>query len=149
MTHWLDTAFSPWGWLVVALVLGALEILAPGAFMIWLAGAALATAVVVGLVDPAWQVQLAIFAAFAVASVLLARRGFRRHPIVSDDPSLNRRGERLIGETVTVVEPIRGGAGRVRVGDSPWMATGPDMEAGATARIVAVDGARLHVERIG
>lgn len=40
-----DLIFTHWGWFILALALGALEIAAPGAFMIWLAAAALATGV--------------------------------------------------------------------------------------------------------
>lgn len=137
--------FTPWGWFVLALALGALEIAAPGAFMIWLAGAALATGLL-ALLGLGWELQLAAFAILAIASVLGGRSYLRRHPPRSTDPSLNRRGDRMIGEVVTVTEAIRDGQGRVQVGDGPWLAAGPDMPVGARARIVAVDGNRLHVE---
>lgn len=138
--------FTYWGWFVLALLLGALEIASPGAFMIWLAGAALATGVLTLLLGLGWELQLVAFAVLAVAAVLAGRVYLRRHPIRSADPPLNRRADRLVGEVVTVAEAIRHGQGRVQVGDSPWIAAGPDMAAGARARIVSVDGNRLHVE---
>lgn len=144
---WLDgLLFTPWGWFILALVLAGLEIIAPGAFMIWLAGAALATGVL-ALLGIGWQLQLVAFALLAVASVVVGRNFLRRHPTPSSDELLNRRGARLIGEVVTVVEAIEGGEGRVQVGDSPWLASGPDLPVGSRVRIYHVEGSKLHVER--
>ena len=42
--------------------------------------------------------------------------------------------------------PIAGGQGRIRVDDSVWRITGPDAPAGASVRVVRVDGATLVVE---
>jgi membrane protein implicated in regulation of membrane protease activity len=72
------------------------------------------------------------------------------HPGVSvtDQPGLNRRGHQLIGRIATVSEAIDGGRGRVRIGDTVWTAEGPDLPAGAAARIVAADGAVLGVEPV-
>jgi membrane protein implicated in regulation of membrane protease activity len=138
--------FTPWGWFILAILLACLEIAAPGAFMIWLAGAALATGLLTLLPGVGWEVQLAVFALLAIASVVGGRSYLARHPTPSADELLNRRAARLVGELVTVVEPIRGGEGRVQLGDSPWLAAGPDMPAGARARILRVEGSRLHVE---
>ena len=141
-----DLLFTHWGWFIVALALAVLEIMAPGAFMIWLAAAALATGLMTLVYGFGWQLQLLAFACLAIASVLIGRTYFRKQPLRSTDPALNRRADRLLGEVVTVSEAIQGGAGRVQVGDSPWPAAGPDMPAGARVRIVRVDGNRLHVE---
>lgn len=137
--------FTPWAWFVAALVLAGLEIVAPGVFMIWLAAAAAVTGVI-ALTGIGWELQLVVFAVLAVASVIAGRNWLRRHPSASSDPSLNRRDRRLVGQVVTVVEAIRDGEGRVRVGDSPWLASGPDTDAGARVRIVAVEGATVLVE---
>lgn len=70
------------------------------------------------------------------------------HPSVSrsDEPDLNRRGAQLIGRTVTVVEPIEAGRGKVQIADTVWTAEGPESPLGAQARVVAVDGVVLRVE---
>ncbi|MFP5434632.1 MAG: NfeD family protein, partial [Alphaproteobacteria bacterium] len=54
----------------------------------------------------------------------------------------------LIGQTVTVVEAITDGEGRVKVGDSVWSATGPDAEVGARVRVIASECTVLRVERV-
>lgn len=136
---------SPWGWLSIAAIAAGLEILLPGAFMIWLAAAALATAIVTMLftLGAAWQ--MGAFAVFAFLAVLGSLQLKRRHPIASDDPALNRRGARLTEEYVTVVVAVAGGEGRVRLGDTVWTAQGPDAPVGARLVITGLSGNTLHV----
>ena len=64
----------------------------------------------------------------------------------SADPHLNTRTSRLIGQVVTVESAIENGKGRVRVGDGVWNASGPDVPAGTSVRIVAAEGTLLTVE---
>ena len=67
---------------------------------------------------------------------------------VSDDPTLNQRGAALIGRVVPVIEPIRDGRGKVQVGDSVWLAEGPDAAAGSLVRITAARDVQLMVEPV-
>ncbi len=136
---------TPWAWAVLAVVLAGAEILLPGVFLIWLGAAAGATAVLSGIFGLPWQVQCVTFAGLAILSVLLARNFLPDRDDVHD-ATLNRRGERLIGTSVTVIEAIEGGRGRVQVGDSPWRAEGPDLPAGARCTIVGVEGTILRIE---
>jgi inner membrane protein len=140
--------FTTWGWLVAALVLAGFEMAVPGAFLIWLAGAAALTGLLTGLLGLGWQAQLPLFAVLAIASILLGRAYLKRNPIKTDDSGLNRRGDRMVGELVEVVEPIVGGKGKVQVGDSPWLAVGPDAPKGTKVRVTKMQGATLHVETL-
>jgi len=45
-------------------------------------------------------------------------------------------------------QTVDGGSGRVRVGDSEWIARGPDTPVGTRMRIIGNDGAILLVEPI-
>ena len=135
-----------WLWLSIGVVLAAAEMLAPGFFLIWLAAAAIVTGLISAVVPIGFPVQLGLFAVLSIGLVYAGRRWFRTNPIESDDPLLNDRGGRLVGEIVTVVEAIDGGAGRVKVGDSVWTANGPDTPIGARVRIVGVSGTKLNVE---
>jgi len=85
----------------------------------------------------------------SLIAVFSARRFLRDQPIVSIDPLINRRTARLVGETALVVQRIEHGSGRVRLGDSEWLARGPDSEAGEHVRITGSDGAVLLVEPLG
>lgn len=146
--EWLDTLAPHWGWLALGVVLATLEMLAPGYFLIWLAAAALMTGLIALFVPLGLPLQVALFAALAVAAVLLGRRWLSANPIVSPDPLMNDRGGRLVGETVVVTHALAGGDGRVRHGDSEWLARGPDAAPGTRMRITGHDGSVLLVEHL-
>jgi membrane protein implicated in regulation of membrane protease activity len=137
---------SGYAWLLLAVALGAAELAVPGVFLVFIAIAAGITGLL-ALLFPAltMSAELAVFGAWSVITVLIGRRWYADYPVDSDDPLLNDRGARLIGQSVTVVEAIVGGSGRVRVGDSEWIARGPDLPAGARVRIVGVSGAVVQV----
>jgi inner membrane protein len=142
-------ALGPWAWIILGLVLMGLELLAPGVFLLWLGLAAILT----GLLDWAfalsWQASALCFAVLSVIAVL-AGRAITRRPGEEDEAvaHLNRRGHALIGRVFTLESPIVDGAGRIRVGDSSWRVTGPSAPAGASVRVVRVEGATLVVEAV-
>ena len=146
MENLLDT----YGWWLLALVLIGAEIIAPGYFMLWIGIAAGAMGVVTLIVPTMTAVTQAIaFAGFAIASCAVYWRFIRpRIEHRDDQPLLNRRAAKLIGQRFTVVEPIVNGRGKVRVGDGSWLAEGPDAPAGAEVEVVAVDGTALKVRAL-
>ena len=144
----IDGIDNYWLWLAIGLALAALELLAPGVYLIWLAAAALATGGLSFLFGFGWPLEIISFVSIALISVYSARRYLRESPIVSSDPLLNQRGGRMVGETALVVQPIESGSGRVKLGDSEWIARGPDTAAGERVRISGNDGAILLVEPI-
>ena len=142
-------ALGPWAWIILGLALMGLELLAPGVFFLWLGLAAILT----GLVDWAfilsWQAAALCFAILSVASVLIGRKLTRRPDEEDRGPAaLNRRGHVLVGRVFTLEAPIVDGAGRIRVDDSSWRVTGPSAPAGASVRVVRVEGATLVVEAV-
>jgi membrane protein implicated in regulation of membrane protease activity len=139
-----------WAWLILAVVLASIEMLAPTFFFLWLGAAAAVTGIIVLIVPSlGWEAELVIFAALAMVSVWAWRSLVRRRPRESDDPMLNRRGLQYVGRVVTLVEPIVNGAGTARVGDSIWRVSGPDQPAGRPVRVVGVQGTVLQVEPAG
>ena len=143
--NWLETLEPHWIWLSIGLILAAAEMVVPGVFLIWLAGAALITGVLTFLLPVGTAIQIVIFAGLAIAAVFLGRNYLRRNPVLDADPKMNRRGLRLAGETAVVVTAIDGGSGRVKHGDSEWLANGPDAPVGTRVRIIGSDGAVLLV----
>jgi membrane protein implicated in regulation of membrane protease activity len=144
---WLDNPGVLW--LIAAVLLAGTELLVPGVFLVFLAlAAAITGAITLFLPGMSVGVQLISFAAWALVTVLIGKRWNRDYPVETSDPLLNDRVARLIGETVTVSQAIRDGEGRVRVGDSEWLAHGADAAAGARVRVVGADGASLKVEPI-
>ncbi len=138
--------FVFWAWFIAAVILACGELAMPGIFLIWLAGAAAVTGVLTWAIGWGWEVQLASFAVLAVISIYLGREFLKRNPIQTEDTGLNRRGDRMIGEIVTVVEAISSGNGKVQIGDSPWLAKGPDMAVGSKVRILRTEGTTVIVE---
>ena len=136
-------------WLIVAALLAICELMIPGVYLTFLALGAAATGVL-ALVFPELGAigQFISFAAWSTVAVLVGKRWYGANPVPSADPDLNNRAARMIGQSVTVVEAISGGSGRVRVGDGEWPADGPDLAAGEKARIVAVRGGVVVVEAV-
>ena len=138
-----------WNWLILAVLLFCLEVVIPGVHFLWFGVAALVVGLLALATGMAWQIQLVLFAAVAIATVFLVRRYVRPDVAKSDLPNLNERSQQYVGRVVTVAEPIVGGRGKVRVGDSVWQAEGPDMPAGAAARITGSSGTVLKIEPAG
>jgi inner membrane protein len=143
---WLEQLDTGYLWLIGAVILGGLELLLPGVFLIWIAVAAAMTGIATLFLDIPIIGQLVLFSLLAVAAVYSARKSYRSLGNTSADPMLNDRGARMIGQIVTVTEALSASGGRVRVGDSEWPARGPALESGATARISYVENGVVHVE---
>ena len=92
--------------------------------------------------------QMLLFAALSVASVLAWRRYQKTHPVVTDEPNLNRRGAASIGQRAALATPIVNGRGRIRLGDSSWPAVGPDLPAGTIVEVIGGEGTLLQVQPI-
>ena len=134
-------------WAAIALLLVAAEALAPGAFMLWLGFAAVVVFVVVLFFSgiPVLA-QAAIFVVLSFVSIQVYRRWFRKREKPSDQPALNRRTVALIGRVVPLERAIVDGHGRVQIADAFWEVQGPDLAAGTSVRVVAVDGMTLKVQ---
>ena len=139
-------SLGAWNWLILAVFLIVLETVIPGIHFVWFGMAA----TVVGLIALAfgidWQWQLVIFGVLSFATAFAVRKYATPHTAPSDQPGLNERGSYYIGRTVVVDEGLQNGRGKVRIGDSLWIAAGPDMPAGSKARITKVDGTIVIVE---
>lgn len=136
-----------WHWLVLGLLLAILEVFSPGVFFLWIGIGAGLTGLMVWLFpEIGWQWQLVVFAGLSVASIVVARNYLVRHPIESDQPALNRRGEQYVDRVFTLEQPIVNGSGKIRVDDSTWKVRGEDCAAGTRVRVCGVDGVVLLVE---
>jgi membrane protein implicated in regulation of membrane protease activity len=137
-----------WNWWVLACILFVLEMLSPTGFvLVWVAAAAAITGFIAWVVPGiTWEIEAVLFGVLAIASFFLWKH-FRRAEVPSDKPTLNRRGQSYVGRTFTLADPIVNGVGKLRVDDSQWRVSGSDVPAGTQVRVIAADGATLHVER--
>ncbi|MEO5362773.1 MAG: NfeD family protein [Magnetococcus sp. DMHC-8] len=138
-----------WHWWILAILLVILEVLSPAFFFLWLG---IAAGCVGGLVllfpDWGWKAQWLWFSGASLVSLGVWHRLLKRHPTVSDRPTLNRRSSQYIGRTFLLTEPIVDGTGRIRVDDSSWKVAGADAPVGARVRVVGVDGTLLYIEHV-
>lgn len=141
----LDALEPHYAWLAIGLVLAVAEMAIPGVFLIWMAGAALITGLVTWVAPIGLPVQVVLFAVLSILAVFTGRKYLARHPVVAADPKMNNRGARAIGETVVVTQTIVGGTGRVRLGDSEWLARGEDAAPGTRLTVVGIEGSVLLV----
>lgn len=141
------TSLGPWNWLFLAVALFALEAVIPGVHLLWFGVAAILTGFIGLALGLAWSWQVGVFALLSVATMFVARHYAGAQSAHSDLPGLNQRGAEYIGRVVLVEDPIRSGRGKVRVGDTVWIAEGPEAPVGSRVRIKGTSGTVLIVER--
>jgi membrane protein implicated in regulation of membrane protease activity len=141
---WLES-LAYWHWLVLGVVLGIIEVFAPGAFFLWLGISAGIVGILIWLLPAvSWEIQILLFAVLSIASVVLARRYLNFHPLETDLPNLNQRGQQYVGRVFTLEEPVINGQGKIQVDDSTWKITCDDCETGTKVVINGVDGVVLR-----
>jgi membrane protein implicated in regulation of membrane protease activity len=141
-------AWGQWNWLILAVIFFVLELLAPGAFMLWLGLSALLVGVISFLAVWSWQYQLIAFALFALISLPLWRHFAHRVETTGDQPFLNRRADAFVGREFTLEKPIVSGNGTVKIDDTIWRLAGPDVPGGSRVKVVRADAATLVVEPV-
>ena len=144
MSAWLLEP-TYWNWMLVGVVLMAVEALLPGFFFLWMGVAALLVGLVLTMLpDMEWTWQVLLFAVLSVGSIVAWQIRLRRHPTQSADPLLNRRGHQYVGRVFTLDAPVVNGHGKIRVDDSTWkVVVDRDCPAGTRLRIVGVNGVVL------
>lgn len=134
-----------WHWLAFALVLLVVEMIAPGVFFLWFGVAAALVSLVVLVFEPSLAAQGVIFAVTAVVAAIYGRRLQKQWLEKNVDNGLNNRGQHLIGRKVQLVKELKLGDGAVKLDDTIWRCTGPDLPAGSVVEIVAVEGNTVKV----
>jgi membrane protein implicated in regulation of membrane protease activity len=143
----MDNLLNNYGWWLLALALIGAEMLAPGYFMLWIGIAAGLMGVLTWIAPSLPPIaQALLFGLLAIAACAVYWKFIRPLAEQRDDqPLLNRRGKKLVGERFVLIEPIVNGRGKVKVGDGQWLAEGPDLPVGSEVEVVAVDGTALKV----
>lgn len=136
-----------WNWMILALILYGLEAIVPGVHFMWFGTAAILVGGLVFATDITWPWQLVVFAGLSIATVFVVKQYARPDAHKSDLPDLNLRGAQYVGREFAVAEAIRGGRGKIQVGDTLWQAEGPDMPVGTRVRVSAAKDSVLVVER--
>lgn len=143
----LGDFLSDWQiWLIIALILGVVELLTLSFFLIWPALGALLVSILT-MIFPAMGLagQLIAFSLFSIVTIMPGRRWLQWLREDKPKSGLNERSVRLIGQSGIIVSGEKGRF-RVKIGDSEWAArSDADFTPGDKVLIKSVDGAILHV----
>jgi len=141
-----------WYWWVFAVALLTIELMTGSTYFLWPATAA----IVVGFLDiwpfsDQWQVQLIIFAIITVVLSVIAPPYIKPwiHRTQADHLTLNQRGAQKVGKRAIVDQTFTNGTGKVRFGDTLWLAEsagGEDLIEGASVVITSAEGTKLVVK---
>lgn len=139
-----------WIWLVIGVVLLGIEAAASTEWLLWPA----VSAGVVALISAVFPtlglgIEAGVFATLTVIATLASRALIKRvNP--AEEPDINDRDLRLIGERARVVEAFVDGRGRVFVSGAEWPAEieGAAPLAGESVVVESVSGPRLRVRAI-
>lgn len=143
----MDAALTYWHWFILAAILLILEVFAPGAFLLWIGIAAAVVGSLLYLLPAlGWEYQVIVFSIVSVGSIIAWKRYRKEHPLVSDEPTLNRRGSQYIGRVFTLENPIVDGVGKIRVDDSTWKVVGDDCPAGTRIQVIGIENTLLRVQ---
>jgi membrane protein implicated in regulation of membrane protease activity len=117
--------------------------------MLWLGLAATVVGAVSLVITWSWQAQCIAFVVLSAAAFPLWRRVGRVSPKPTDQPFLNQRASVFVGRTFMLDKPIVAGAGTLKIDDTIWRISGPDMPEGNRVRVAQTDGVMLVVEPAG
>lgn len=135
-------------WLVLALILGGIEMVSLSFVFIMLSGGALAAFVAALLGGPAW-LQGLVFALVSVGMIAFVRPVAMRHMRSIEDVRTNV--DRLVGSRATVMEAVDSSKGLVKIGGDVWTARAERGEflPGDVVQVVAIEGATAVVAPSG
>ncbi len=135
-----------WAWIVLAGVLALAEMVVPGAYLMWIALGAAVTGIAAASTGMVFEGQLATFATATAVSCIGGYFVYRRMESDRDGGvPLNTPRRSMIGARGTVAEAFADGRGKVRIGDTVWLADGPDLAEGTPVVVAGVRGTRLEV----
>jgi len=143
--------FGVWGWMSFGVILMLLELFVPGTFMVWFGFGAILTGLWVALLAPlSAGMQILIFTLMSVISVIFGffvyGKLFGKNKENAGD--LRTGAKRFIGQTFIVSEAIKDGNGKLKVGDTVWLAKAQnDIEKDEKVIVKDVKGTILIVEK--
>lgn len=132
-------------WLIIAIVLGIIEMLTVEFTFLMLAGGALAAAAAAGFTDNL-AVQVITFAVVAVILLLTVRPWARNH-IYQSSPETRTNSHALLGRQAEAISDVTARGGRIKLGGEVWSArtAGDIIPSGALVIVNHIDGATAIV----
>ena len=146
------TPLQAWHWFALALILLGFELALGTIDLLWISAASLLTALFKAVMPApidGMEGQLLFFALASIGLLVLGRTVFDswRHQD-SDKPLLNKRMQSMVGTRALVTQSFSAGTGRVKIGDTEWLAhaiDGDDFPEGKTVIIKDVEATAVKV----
>jgi membrane protein implicated in regulation of membrane protease activity len=139
-------SLTVWHWVGLGIVLMTIEV-AVGTFdLLWVSVGAFLTALfalIVPLPAGGWQGQMVFFGIVAIAFVITGRtvfKGLRTH--ATTHPHLNDRLASMVGQHGEAATKFEDGRGKVKVGDTVWLAESDGAAIGEGDRIVVASAGK-------
>ena len=140
---------SPWLWFIIAGLLLIGELLSPGVFLMWLAGAAALTGFADLVFGMGWAGEVITFGLTSLFSVFASwKHVTSKWSPKSDQPHLNQRHHAYVGRVIVLDQAIVNGSGKVKIEDALWDVDGEDAPVGTRVRLTGVNGLRLVAAKI-
>jgi inner membrane protein len=137
---------NPWFWAIGAVIIAICELHFPGCYLIWIAAGAAVTALLSFAYDLSLHNQIGAFIASTIITCVGGYFIYRYiFGSVVKEVALNDRAKQMIGAKGVVSQSIVNGHGKVKLGDTVWLAEGPDLDSGAAIIVKDVRGITVIV----
>ncbi|WP_026818449.1 NfeD family protein [Arthrobacter castelli] len=136
-------------WLVLFLVLAAVEMITLDLMFLMLSVGALA-ALAASFVTGSFFIQCIVFCIVALAMILFVRPVALRH-LKKGPPEQRSNIDRLIGEMALTLEPVSAASGIVKIGGDTWsarVASEGEIPAGRKVSVTRIEGATAIVTAV-
>ncbi|WP_417465306.1 NfeD family protein [Kordiimonas sp.] len=138
-----------WIWWGVGILLLVGEMVIPGVYLLWIGVAGLVTGLLAFFMpDMGFDGHGLAFAILGAVSIYIGNRFFCAKMLEEGAPVVNTRGQSHVGKVYLVSDAIVNGRGHVAVGDSRWLAEGPDVAEGTRVKVMSINGIVMNVEPV-
>src|SRR5215472_10667373 len=132
---------SPWIFAIGSILVAIAELHSPGYYLIWIAIGGAITALASFALALSLSAQLGIFAVACSVSCVCGYFVYQRLIKSNGRPApLNQRNLEMVGTKGVVTQALENGHGKVKLGDSVWLAEGPNMKTGTPVVVTEVRG---------
>jgi inner membrane protein len=137
---------NPWLWAVGSLAVAYAELHCPGCYLIWIAAGGTVTALASFMFDVSLTTQIVIFLLSCSVTCICGNLVYRRFvPSNVTQHALNQKNLDMVGARGIVAVSIQNGRGKVKLGDTVWLAEGPNLQEGTPVMVIGMRGTVVTV----
>ena len=139
---------NPWILAIGSVVVAVAELQCPGYYLIWIAAGGAIAALASFAFDLSSTAQISVFIVSCSLSCIWGYFVYQRMIRSSEgNPPLNQRNLEMVGAKGVVTQALENGKGKVKLGDSVWLAEGPNLKTGTPVIVKEVRGTIVLVAK--